>query len=146
MDQLFLFSLCNFSSSFGCVIGIPVTNHFSLLLIDRQLYFGYSNYNTQGVFATLFFICSDLLNFLRSLGTMVITTESGKTASVIFTWQFLAKVAIFLCFDVCYIRPPQNFKFKRKYQQYGPCFQIIFPFLMAMLELNMMTESKKWKK
>ena len=76
MGQLLLFFLCNFSSFFSYVRGIPVTNHFSLLLIDRQLYFGYSaNYNTQGAFAILFLICSDLLNFLRSLGTMVITTE-----------------------------------------------------------------------
>ena len=28
-----------------------------------------------------------------------------------------------------------NFKFKQKYQQYGPFFQIIFPFLMIMFQL-----------
>ena len=68
MDQLFLFFLCNFSSFLSYVRGIPVTNHFPLLLIDRQLYFGYSaNYNTQGAFAILILICSDLPNFLRSL-------------------------------------------------------------------------------
>ena len=27
---------------------------------------------------------------------------------------------------------PRYFKFKEKYQQYGPCFQAIFPFLMTM--------------
>ena len=31
---------------------------------------------------------------------------------------------------------PKYFKFKRKYQQYGPCFQTIFPFLMTMLLLE----------
>ena len=78
MGQLLLFLLCNFSSFLIYVRGIPVTNHFSLLLIDRQLYFGYSaNYNTQGAFAILFLVCSDLLNFLRSLCTLVITGESA---------------------------------------------------------------------
>ena len=51
--------LCNFSSFFSYVRGIPVTNHFSLLLIDRYILV--------------------------------------------------------------------------KYQQYGPCFQTIFPFLMTMV-------------
>ena len=37
MDQLLLFFLCNFSSFFSYVGGIPVTNHFSLLLIDRYI-------------------------------------------------------------------------------------------------------------
>ena len=49
-----------------------VTNHFSLLLdwlIATLVYFGYlANYNTQGAFAILFLICSDLLNCLKSLG------------------------------------------------------------------------------
>ena len=35
--QLLLFFLCNFSSFFSYVGGIPVTNHFSLLLIDRYI-------------------------------------------------------------------------------------------------------------
>ena len=29
---------------------------------------------------------------------------------------------------------PRNFKFMRKYQQYEPCFQTIFPFLMTMVK------------
>ena len=37
MGQLLLFFLCNFSSFFSYVGGIPVTNHFSVLLIDRYL-------------------------------------------------------------------------------------------------------------
>ena len=28
---------------------------------------------------------------------------------------------------------PRYFKFKQKYQQYGPCFQTMFPFLMTAL-------------
>ena len=37
MDQLLLFFLCNFNSFFSYVGGIPVTNQFSLLLIDRYI-------------------------------------------------------------------------------------------------------------
>ena len=37
MGQLLLFFLCNFSSFFSYVGGILVTNHFSLLLIDRYI-------------------------------------------------------------------------------------------------------------
>ena len=37
MGQLLLFFLCNFSSFFSYVGGIPVTNHFSLLLINRYI-------------------------------------------------------------------------------------------------------------
>ena len=77
MSQLLLFFLCNFNSLFSFVGRMLVTSHFSLLLIDRYI-FGYSaNYNTRRVFAILFLICSGLLNCLRSLGIMVITTESG---------------------------------------------------------------------
>ena len=31
---------------------------------------------------------------------------------------------------------PRYFKFKRKYQQYSPCFQTIFPFLMTMIRFT----------
>ena len=31
---------------------------------------------------------------------------------------------------------PRYFKFKRKYQQYGSCFQTIFPFLITMCEVG----------
>ena len=37
MGQLLLFFLCNFSSFFSYVGGILVTNHFSLLLIDKYI-------------------------------------------------------------------------------------------------------------
>ena len=37
MGQLLRFFLCNFNIFFSYVGGIPVTNHFSLLLIDRYI-------------------------------------------------------------------------------------------------------------
>ena len=38
---------------------------------------------------------------------------------------------------------PRYLKFKQKYQQYGPCFQTIFPFLMTMLLVNAFTISEE---
>ena len=97
MNQLLLLFLCNFCSSFSYVESVLVTNLFSLLLIC-----GYSaNYNTQGAFVIIFLICNDVLNCLRSVGTIVITTQIGKSSlKIIFTKQFLTKASIFCCFDV----------------------------------------------
>ena len=39
---------------------------------------------------------------------------------------------------------PRYFKCKRKYEQHGPCFQTIFPFLMTMTELLMQGGSLSW--
>ena len=58
--------------------------------------------------------------------------KTALKSEQIFTEQFLTKVAISRYFNVCSVRPPRYFTFKRKYQQYGPCFQTIFPFLMTM--------------
>ena len=71
IGQLLLVFLWNYCSFLSYVEGALITILFPLLLID-----GYSaNYNTQGAFFIIFFICSDLLNFLRSVSTIVITTE-----------------------------------------------------------------------
>ena len=44
-----------------------------------------------------------------------ITTESGlNSLKVIFTKQFLTKVTIFRCLDVCSVRPPQIFQVQAK--------------------------------
>ena len=110
MGLLLLFLLCSFRSFFSlcwrCLRNQPL-----FTVIDRQVYFGYpANYNTRGAFVMLFLICSDLLNCLRSLGTMVITTESAlNSLKVIFTSQFPTKVTIFCCFDVYSVRSPQIF-------------------------------------
>ena len=82
-----------------------------------------ASYNTQGAFAILFLICRDLLNCLRSRGTMVITTQSGwNSLKVIFTEQFLTKVAIFRCFDVYSVLPPQIFQAQAKISKVRPVF------------------------
>ena len=84
------------------------------------------NYNTRGAFAILFLICSDLLNCLRSLSNMVITTESvAKTASKSFSLSNSSqKSPFFAVLMYTLYGHHRYFKFKRKYQRYGPCFQI----------------------
>ena len=81
MGQLLLLFLCNFCSFFSYVGGVLVINLFSMLLIDIFWLFSKlkhkANYNRRGAFVKIFLICSDLLNCLRSVSTIVITTESG---------------------------------------------------------------------
>ena len=80
MGQLLLFFLCNFSSFFSYVGGIPVTNHFSLLLIDRYIlaiqqitthkeHLRYSFWSEA-----IFWTSSEALG---AFGTLLWTTESG---------------------------------------------------------------------
>ena len=45
-----------------------------------------------------------------------------KTSKVIFTVQYLTKVTIFCCFDVCPVWPPQIFKVQAKIS-----VQLVFP-------------------
>ena len=75
MSQLLLLSLCNYCSFFSYVGGALVANLFHCYGL---IYFGYSaNYNTLGAFVIIVLIRSDLLNYLKKVNTIVITTESG---------------------------------------------------------------------
>ena len=112
--QLLLFFLSNSSSFFSYVGIIHVTNHFTLLLIDRYI-LAIQQIIAHKEHLRYSFWCIDLLNCLRSLETMVITTESGwNTLKFIFTEQFVIKVAILCCFDVWSVRPPQIFHVQAK--------------------------------
>ena len=93
--QLLLLSLCNFFSFLSYIEGVLVTNFYSLLFIYT---FWLANYTTRGAFVIIVFICSDLLNCLRSVGTIVTTTESDwNSLKVIFTEQSLTKGTNFCC-------------------------------------------------
>ena len=98
-SQLFLFFLSNFFSFVSYIGGALGTNLF-FTVINWYVYFWYSvNYNTCQAFLTHFLICSDLLNCLRSVGIIVITTESGlNRIKVIFTKPFLRKPHFFAVF------------------------------------------------
>ena len=90
----------------------------------------------------IFLICRYRLNFLRSVGTIAITTGSGETSlKVISTKPFLTKVTIFVLMYSLYGQP-RCFKFKQKYQKYSSRFQIIFPFLMTMTKCEYLPNMK----
>ena len=68
-------------------------------------------------------ICSNLLNSLTSIGTIVITAESGQgSLKVIFTKQFLTKTTIFRRFDVFSVRPPMILSVETKMSAIRPVF------------------------
>ena len=72
----------------------------------------------------IFLIYSDLLNYLRSVGTVVITTENSL--KVIFTEQFLTKATIFCCLNVFSVRPLQIFQVQSKISTMRPVFPDYF--------------------
>ena len=54
---------------------------------------------------------------------MVKQQKVAKTASNLFLLgQFLGKIAIFCCFDVCSVRPPQTFQVQAKISTVQPVF------------------------
>ena len=65
---------------------------------------------------------------------MVITTTSGQNSlKLILLSSSYQKSPFFSVLMYDLYGHPRYFKFKRKYQQYGPCFQTIFSFLMTMV-------------
>ena len=88
MVQLFLLFLCFFSYAGGALVSKQPTFIRCYWFIN----FGYSeNYNTQKAFVIIFLICSDLLNCLRSVGTIVITREWLKKPQSHFYWAIHLK-------------------------------------------------------
>ena len=73
--------------------------------------------NTRGAFVIIILICSNLLNCIRSVGAIVIT-ECGKTASKSFSLSSSSQKPPFFTL----YGHSRYFRFKRKYQHYGPCF------------------------
>ena len=136
MGQLLLFFLCNFSSSFSYVGGIPVTTHFSLLLIDRYSYI----LVIQQIRTHKRSICDSLFDLLRSSELPQKPWHHGhsnrkwlKQPQSHFHWAIPHRSRHFSLLMYALYGHPRYSKFKRKYRQYGPCFQTIYPFLMAMI-------------
>ena len=121
MGQLLLFFLHNVSIFFSYVGGIPATYHFSLFLIDKYI-LAIQQIITHKEHLRYSFL--NLLNFLRTLCTMIITTESGQDSlRVVFTEQLLVKVIIFRCFDVSSVQPTQIFQVQAKIS----AVRLVFP-------------------
>ena len=80
---------------FRCSGGVLVSKQPTIFHCYWLIYFSYSaNYKTRRVFVIILLICSYLLNCLRSIGTIVVTTESGYKKDVLF-------LKILLCFGFC---------------------------------------------
>ena len=121
MGQLLLFFLCNFSTFFRNVGGILVTNHFSLLLNDRYI------------------LAIQQIITHKELYTPWHHNHNNKPQSH-FDWAIPHKSHHFFAVLMHALYDhPRYFKFQRKYQQHGPCFQTIFPFLMTMIFRSMKT-------
>ena len=123
MGQLLLFFLCNFSSFFSYVGGILVTNHFSLLLINRYIlairqiitheeHLRYSLWS-----AAIFWTALEALAPWSQQQNMAKTTSTSL--SLINSSQ---KSSFFCCFDVCSVRPPQIFQVQVKISTVRPVF------------------------
>ena len=68
MSQLLLLFMYNFCSLLNYVGGVPIPNLFQCYWF---IYFGYlANYSTQRAIVIIFLICCNLLNCLRSAGTL----------------------------------------------------------------------------
>ena len=80
-----------------------------------------------------FLICSDLLNCLRSVGIMAKQQKVAKAASKSFSLSnFSQRPPFFAVLMYALYGQPRYLKFKRKYQQYGPCSQTVLSFLMTI--------------
>ena len=116
MGQLLLFFLCNFSGFFSYVGGILVTNQFLLLLIDR----------------CILAIQKTITNYCDTLWSVAIfwTSSEALPPEALALSNPFQKTPFFavLMYALCGHR--RYFTFKRKYQQYGPCFQTISRFLI----------------
>ena len=107
-----------FCSFFSYARGVLETNLFTVVVM---IWFGFPvNFNAQGAFLITFLICNNLLNYLRSISTIVITTMA-KTASMSFwLWNTSLKTVILCCFDVFPTRPPQKIQLQAKISTLRP--------------------------
>ena len=108
-----------------------LSNQPFLLLL--MIYVSYAaNYNTKGAFVIIFLICRSK----RSVGTIFVIIEMAKTATKSFSLRKFSpkqwKQPFFAVLMYSLYSHPRNFKLKRKYQQYSPCFLTIFPFLVTL--------------
>ena len=122
LGQLLLFFLCNFSSFFIYVGGIPVTNHFSLFLIDRYILAIRQIIINKEHFRYSFWSKAIFWTSLEALAPWPRQQKVVKTASKSFHWAVPSKSRHFLLFDVCSIRPPQIFQVQATTSTVRPVF------------------------
>ena len=124
--------------------GIVVTNHFPLLLTDRYIlaiqqiitHKEHLQYSFWSV--AIFGRVSEALRPWSQQQKLANTTSESLSLS-----NSSQKSPFFAVLMYTLYGHPRYFKFKWKYQQYGPCFQTIFPFPMTMHKLHLTTILKK---
>ena len=137
--NMFLWMLCLWfwsyapSITISLPLGIKLTMSHLLLffLCNSRSFFSY----VGGVLVTKLFSLLLINRYIVAI-QQIITHEEHLRYSF---WS-VSKATIFYCFDVCSHVQPRYFQFYRKYQQYGLCFQTIFPFLMTMMKGNVNVE------
>ena len=138
-----LFSV-QLQQTFSYTGSIAVTNHFSLLLTDRYIlaiqqiitHEKHLRYSFWSV--AIFGRVSEALAPWSQQQKLAKTTSESLSLS-----NSSQKSPFFAVLMYTLYGHPRYLKFKWKYQQYGPCFQTIFPFLMTMHKLHLTTILKK---
>ena len=122
MGQLLLFFLCSFSGFFSYVGSILVTNHFLLLLIDRYI----------------LAIQKTITNYCDTLWSVVIfwTSSDALPPEALALSNPFQKAPFFAVLMYALYGHRRYFTFKRKYQQYGPCFRLSLGFLYDVRFMN----------
>ena len=147
MGLLLLFFMCNFSICFSCVGGILVTNHFSLLVIDRYILAIQEIIIHQKHLRYSFWAAAIFWTALEDLAPWLQEQKVAKTTSKSLWLSNSSQKSPFLLFTVTpdmytLYGHPRNLKFKQKYQQWGPYFQTIFPFLITMFKFKLTFQNK----
>ena len=118
---------------FSYVGGVLVTNRFSRLLIDRyivaiqQIMTHKEHLRYSFWFIAVFWTASEALALWPQQRKLIKTTWKSLSLS-----NSSQKSPFFSVLMYALYGHPSYSKFKQKHQQYGPCFQTIFPFLMTI--------------
>ena len=128
---------------YSYVGGTLLTNQFSLLLIDPCVLAIYQITTHEKHLRYCFW---SVAIFWTASEVLAPWSQQQKVAKTI--WKSLSlsnysqKLPFFFVLMYVLYGDPRYFKFKQKYQQYGPCFQIVFPFLITIVQLSAFYYSK----
>ena len=147
IGQLLLSFLCNFSTFFSYIGGILVTNHFSLVLIDRYILAIQQTITHKEHLRYSFWSAAIFWTASEALGPWSEQQRVAKTALKSFWLSSSSQKSSFLTVLMYALYDhPRYSKVKRKYQQYGQCCQttVLFVITIVFFIRNKCTQS--WKK
>ena len=133
-DQLLLFFLWHLCSFFSYIGGVLVTKVSSLLLIDRYILTVQQIVTYEEQLRYSFWSVAILWTASEALASYSQQQKVVKTPSKLFSLSNSSqKPPFFSVLIYALYGHSRSFKFELKNQQYGPCFQTIFQFIMTML-------------